>query len=131
MDSVMNALVVDGDQLVRDAMKTVLEGDGFTVAIAGNGQEALLSMQGFRPDIVITDIVMPEMDGLELIRWVRRELRLDVPIMVVSGGDGHLRDVYLKCAKKMGANAILSKPLSRERLLGSVRSLLADHREAA
>lgn len=125
MYSVKNALVVDGDELIRDATKTVLEGDGFRVAVAGNGQEALLSMQGFRPDIVITDIVMPEMDGLELIRWVRRELRLDVPIMVISGGDSHLRDIYLKCAKKMGADMILSKPLSRDRLLGSVRSLLA------
>jgi CheY-like chemotaxis protein len=119
----MKALLVDDNQLVAEAMQMVLEGEGFYVEAASNGLHALAMLQNFVPDIVITDVVMPDMDGLQFIRSVR-EIRPNVPILAISGMGPEGGKLYLTQAKKLGADLTLSKPVNRNRFLEAVNSLL-------
>lgn len=116
-------LLVDDNQLASEAMQMVLESDGFDVDAADNAKQALASLKNSSPDIVITDIVMPDMDGLEFIRSIR-ELSTGVPILAISGMESEDGALYLKQAEKLGADICLSKPVSRGQLLESVRYLL-------
>lgn len=116
-------LLVDDNLLASEAMQMVLEGDGFEVDATDNAKQALASLRNSNPDIVITDIAMPDMDGLEFIRSIR-ELSTGVPILAVSGMDSEGGELYLKQAEKLGADICLSKPVNRRQLLESVRYLL-------
>lgn len=116
-------LLVDDNLLASEAMQMVLEGDGFEVDATDNAKQALASLRNSNPDIVITDIAMPDMDGLEFIRSIR-ELSTGVPILAVSGMDSEGGELYLKQAEKLGADICLSKPVNRRQLLESVRHLL-------
>lgn len=116
-------LLVDDNLLASEAMQMVLEGDGFEVDATDNAKQALASLKNSNPDIVITDIAMPDMDGLEFIRSIR-ELSTGVPILAVSGMDSEGGELYLKQAEKLGADICLSKPVNRRQLLESVRYLL-------
>lgn len=116
-------LLVDDNLLASEAMQMVLEGDGFEVDATDNAKQALASLKNSNPDIVITDIAMPDMDGLEFIRSIR-ELSTGVPILAVSGMDSEGGELYLKQAEKLGADICLSKPVNRRQLLESVRHLL-------
>lgn len=117
------ALVIDDDILVQQAMKMVLESEGYVIHIADNGRQALQEIADFAPDIVITDIVMPDMEGLELIRSIRK-VNLNIPILAISGMGPQQGGIYLQQAEKLGANMVLSKPFKRDQLLGSIRQLL-------
>jgi two-component system response regulator TrcR len=117
-------LLVDDNQLASEAMQMVLEGDGFEVDAADNAKQALASFKISNPNIVITDIVMPDMDGLEFIRSIR-QLGTGVPILAISGMESEDGRSYLNQAEKLGADICLSKPVSRVQLLESVRYLLA------
>ena len=117
------ALVIDDDVLVQQAMKMVLESEGYVIHIADNGRQALQEISDFEPDIVITDIVMPDMEGLELIRSIRK-MNLSLPILAISGMGPQQGGVYLQQAEKLGANMVLAKPFKRDQLLGSIRQLL-------
>jgi CheY-like chemotaxis protein len=80
------ALVVDDSMLIRHTVCRFLEERGFVVESATNGQEALEALKRVRPDIIITDIQMPEMDGTELITAVKSNLALaGIPIVIVAG----------------------------------------------
>jgi DNA-binding response OmpR family regulator len=116
-------LLVEDNQLASEAMQMVLENDGFEVDAADNARQALASLKNSNPDIVITDIVMPDMDGLEFIRSIR-ELSMGVPILAISGMESEDKTLCLKQAEKLGADICLSKPVSRGQLLESVRYLL-------
>ncbi len=80
------ALVVDDSMLIRHTVCRFLEERGFTVESATNGQEALEALKSVRPDIIITDIQMPKMNGSELITAVKKEPTLEgIPIVIVAG----------------------------------------------
>lgn len=119
----MKALLVDDNQLVSEAMQMVLEGEGFDVEAACNGLQALTMLKHSVPDIVITDVVMPDMDGLQFIRSVRG-ISEHVPILAISGMGPEGGKLYLKQAEKLGADLTLSKPVNRNRFLEAVNSLL-------
>lgn len=116
-------LVVDDDSALRRLVATVLERKKFAVTEAPDGGKAvgMLEMGAF--DLVITDIVMPEIEGLELVRHIR-SLHPATKVMVVSGGGSHLVS-YTQLAKQLGADDVLAKPFTPAELISAVERLLA------
>jgi CheY-like chemotaxis protein len=109
-------LVIDDDAAVRRTVERVLVSSGFTVTTASDGRDGLARCKEKRPDLVITDILMPEMDGIEIISRLRA-LYGDLPILAMSGGWGNDKIDMLKMVAQLGATEILSKPFDREELL--------------
>ncbi len=116
-------LLVDDDKQLLDVMSEMLRMEGYDVAVAENGQLAVerLSDQAF--DQVITDLIMPEKEGLETIADIRRH-RHDMPIIAISGGGRLGPSDYLETAKFIGADATLAKPFARQELISAVSNLL-------
>ncbi len=118
-------LLIDDDSSVRDMLSLTLEHFGHTVIQARNGQEGLRLFPGSAVDLVITDIVMPEVEGIGVVMGLRK-LQPDVKIIAISGGGrtvaaGH----YLQMAKRLGAVAVLAKPFSNDELITVLAAVLA------
>jgi CheY-like chemotaxis protein len=117
-------LIVDDERELREVMKQLLSDEGYTVMSAADGVEAgkLIAKQHF--DLVITDLIMPEKDGIELMnemRWKQPQIR----ILAMSGG-GHVpREQYLRIARGLGAHAVLEKPFTNKTLIDLVAEVLA------
>jgi CheY-like chemotaxis protein len=117
-------LVIDDDALVRQALMLVLESRGYEVQCAPEGRQGLRAYQKRRPDLVISDIIMPEMEGIQTIMELRI-LSQDCPIIAISGGGRFGELDFLTVAKELGATATLSKPFETEDLLRTVASCLS------
>jgi len=116
-------LVIDDEENILNLLSIVLNGAGHDVVTATNGRVGLKSMAMDKFDLVITDIVMPETEGIETIQHLRRVTQT-LPILAISGG-GRLGNLdMLQAAKQLGATATLSKPFHPEELLGLVAQLL-------
>ncbi|MGE0455042.1 MAG: sensor histidine kinase [Vicinamibacteria bacterium] len=115
-------LVVDDDDLVRDTVRDILDAEGFEVAVARNGVEALRVLEGQAPDLVLSDVMMPEMDGHRFYEEVRaRPEWLAVPFVFLTAlGE----KVDVRYAKALGVDDYLVKPVSRDDLMLAVRALL-------
>jgi len=113
-------LVVDDDETVRLALRRMLESAGYEVQEAPNGRVAMTLCREDPPDVMITDIFMPEQEGMETIQAMRREFP-GVKLIAVSGQAGA---VYLRVAKLLGAQASLEKPLRMDTVLATIRSVL-------
>jgi len=113
-------LVVDDHPIMREVVCQILEDAGHSVQSAGEGREAIRALMTSRFDLLVTDIVMPEMDGIELIGEVRRR-HPEMRIIAMSGGSERfpLKD-GLAIAQRIGAGATLNKPFSPEQLLNAV-----------
>lgn len=117
-------LVVDDDAQMRQMIAQMLEREGYTVSSACNGREALTRYRQGRCDLVVLDILMPEMDGIETTMELKREFP-QVRILAVSGGRRALSPQFnLESATVLGVNATLAKPFTREQLLRTVRAVL-------
>ncbi len=116
-------LVVDDDVAVREMVRRMLERAGHSVIDAANGAEALTLCRLTRPELVVTNIVMPEKEGLELIRELRAE-QPDLPVIAMSGGGQAARGAYLDMARAFGAIGTLTKPFDRTTLLRAVEHAL-------
>jgi two-component system, chemotaxis family, chemotaxis protein CheY len=108
-------LLVDDDEALRKMLRLRLVKLGHEVLEAANGKEALRLCEAVPPDLVVTDLIMPEKEGLETIAQLRR-LRPDVKIIAMSGGGRINARDFLKIAKLMGASATLEKPFSHQEL---------------
>lgn len=119
-----SVLIVDDEILVCDALKQLVELAGYQARYALTGADALQIMRDCQPDLVITDLIMPEMDGLELITQLRRAGRV-TKIIAISGGATNIsKQSQLKVAALMGADLCLEKPFDPQALIGTVNSLL-------
>lgn len=118
-------LVIDDEEQVCSLFKRILERAGYDVDVALNGNDGLAQFKAKPSDLIITDIVMPEKEGLETIREIRKN-HPDVHIIAISGGGQGHTDTYLDLARKLGAGCTLSKPVRREELLATVQSLLGN-----
>ncbi|MDA0746837.1 MAG: response regulator [bacterium] len=114
-------LLVEDDGEVRETYRKVLERAGYEVVTATNGQEGLDAFSQEPADVVVTDILMPEKDGVEFIRELRRAVP-DVRIIAVTGFRGRYN--RLPAARYLGAQYTLSKPFPMEELLDAIRHLL-------
>jgi CheY-like chemotaxis protein len=102
-------LVIDDDSLVRDTLVRVLERRDYQVLVASDGLRGLSMFRSEQPDLVITDIIMPEKEGLETIREIRGECP-DAKIIAISGGARIGNMDFLDFAGKLGASEIIPKP---------------------
>lgn len=120
----LTILVVDDEPSQREMLSAMLRTRGYQVIEAADGREGLDQYYRGQPDLVICDILMPEMDGLEMIGALR-SAQVQAPIVAMLAIDDFQAALLLEVATKMGANATVLKPLETHRLLKTVSSLLA------
>jgi YesN/AraC family two-component response regulator len=116
-------LVVDDEDIVRFTLRQMLERSGHEVFEAANGRLALKAFEEFPVDLVITDVIMPEKEGIETIVQLRQR-KPDLKIIAVSGGGRTKTMNYLETAERFGAHCALAKPLRRQDVLDAVDSAL-------
>jgi two-component system chemotaxis response regulator CheY len=118
-------LFIDDNQQIQNFLPVVLEERGHQVVSAANGKQGLAILRQQPIDLILTDVLMPEMDGLEVLQAVRREFA-HVPVIAISGGSNRLegRDA-LQLARLLGAKATLSKPFQIADLLTIIRCVLS------
>lgn len=121
--TVARILVVDDEESLRRLLRRTLEGSGHQVTEAGDGQTALEVLKDSPADLVITDLYMPNTDGLELILKLRA-FSPGLKVIALSGGSQFKRMDTLSIAEQMGAYAAIRKPLDLESLLETVRRAL-------
>lgn len=117
-------MVVDDEAQMRKLVRLMLTGNGYAVVEASTGKEALKYLEEGDVDLLITDIVMPDMDGLELIQEAKK-LRPVQKVLAVSGGGQIGESLYLKLAKKFGADGVLLKPFRKEDMLEAAAALVS------
>lgn len=116
-------LVADDNDVFRSALGMTLEQMGYDVVEAQNGKVALDLQKKFAADVLITDLIMPEKEGLEIIQEFKRRYPHVVIIAMSAGGRIHMKDL-LKVAKQLGANYALAKPFSNEELADTLNKAL-------
>jgi DNA-binding response OmpR family regulator len=114
----MRVLVIDDNNELRDVVRLALEAGGHQVLTATHGREGVAYLNGHHVDVVVTDLFMPEMDGIEVIAALRRRFP-GVKILAMSGRPGV---DYLTVAKELGAARILRKPFGMDELLSAIES---------
>lgn len=117
-------LVIDDEDLVRDTLRRALETAGIEVVVATDGREGLRAYLANPTDVVVTDILMPEKEGIETIIELKRQ-HPDVKIVAISGGDRTGNTDFLKMAGLLGADRILQKPFRPKELLATIEDLFA------
>ena len=116
-------LVIEDDEIVRGVIRRVLQSKGFDVLEASDGKQGVDVFREKSADLVITDIVMPNKEGLETIRDLRR-LDPQVKIIAISGGGRNTPDDYLDVAEKFGAMRTFEKPFEWDDLIQAITELL-------
>jgi len=116
-------LVIDDDPSIRDTMERVLARDSHMVESYEDARVALDALRQEQPDLVITDVYMPEMDGIEFLLSLR-EAEPDLPVIVTSGGGSASSHHLLTDAAYLGVTVTLPKPFEIDQLLELVRSVL-------
>ena len=116
-------LLLDDDRALRDVVRMILEEAGHTVCDAPDGRAGVEMYRENPADVVITDIRMPEKTGNEAILELRAEFP-DVKIIAMSGGGSVGTDIYMRVAKKLGADEAISKPFAPDELLAAIRTLM-------
>ena len=117
-------LIVDDIPEVRECIRDFLADEGYEIIEAPDGLAGLQSFKENLPDLVITDIVMPKMEGIETIKELFK-INSEVKVIAISGKDKG-SSTYLKAAELLGAQRIFEKPLDMVRLVDEVKSLLGD-----
>ena len=115
-------LLVEDTSVLAETIADSLRMEGFEVAITANGKHALEKIEKTAPDLVITDLLMPQMDGLEFTRRFRRDSRCrETPVIMISAQVG---DNVCQAGRDAGANLFLKKPFAQNRLIECISTLL-------
>jgi len=117
-------LVIDDNVVVRNTIVQILETEGYEVVSAEDGRRGLSVFLGEKPDLVVTDIIMPEKEGIETIRDIR-DLSPNAKIIAISGGGRIGSTDFLRIARQLGACDVIAKPLDPDYFIGVVRDRLA------
>jgi DNA-binding response OmpR family regulator len=119
----MRVLIIDDDEQIRVLLQQMMQWAGFDVMVAENGKIAM-QMQSRQPaDLVITDLIMPEQEGLETISRLKKEYA-GIKIIAISGGGRIGPEAYLPAALELGADKVFSKPFDVQEVLAAVKELL-------
>lgn len=119
----MRVLIIDDDEQIRVLLKQMMEWAGFDVLVAENGRIAM-QLQSEKPaDLVITDLIMPEQEGLETISRLKKEYD-NIKIIAISGGGRIGPEAYLPAALELGADKVFSKPFDVQEVVTTVKELL-------
>jgi DNA-binding response OmpR family regulator len=119
MDVGRTVLVVDDEQTLRETLAEALEQEGLRVVTAADGREALERFRAERPDLVLLDLMLPQLSGIEVCRIMRRESA--VPIVMLTAKDGEIDKVV---GLELGADDYVTKPFSLRELMARIRSQL-------
>jgi two-component system KDP operon response regulator KdpE len=114
-------LVIDDEPEITRALQSILTAHGFEPVLAASGEEGLDQLQRRRPDLLLLDLVLPGQSGLDVTRVIRQELRLDLPIIVLSA---HGEEESKVQALDLGADDYLTKPFGVKELLARMRAAL-------
>ncbi|MBN1415383.1 MAG: response regulator [Bacteroidales bacterium] len=112
-------LVVDDNLMMRKLIRNLFHKENFEIKEAANGIEGLEFVKGNPVDLIITDLIMPKMEGIELIMNLRRDFP-DIKIFAISGAQPY----YLYLAKKLGIDGIFTKPLNQQVFLKAVKKVI-------
>lgn len=119
----MRVLIIDDDEQIRVLLQQMMQWAGFEVLVAENGKVAM-QMQSRQPaDLVITDLIMPEQEGLETISRLKKEYA-GIKIIAISGGGRIGPEAYLPAALELGADKVFSKPFDVQEVVATVKELL-------
>ena len=122
MNNKETILIVEDNQILREGLRDILSYEGFTILTAAHGQDALDQMRTITPDLILSDISMPEMDGITFFKSVRdNSVWVTIPFVFLTAR-GEKEDVLT--GKNLGAEDYLVKPLSREELLTAIKGRL-------
>jgi CheY-like chemotaxis protein len=116
-------LVIEDDKDLREMIKTALIRKDHVVLEAENGKEALIHFKPSVTDLVITDLIMPDEDGMKVIMKIR-DMKKGIKVIAISGGGKAGPGSYLNVAKALGADAVYSKPFSINDLILKIEDLL-------
>ncbi len=126
IDLMAPILIIDDDPQINLLLQDVLEFEGYQVITAQRAAEGLHQLETTKVDLVITDVIMPDKEGLETIRELR-ERYPQTKILAISGGLTKSGVDVLEIAKRLGAHKVLAKPFDVQDLILSVRALLGAH----
>jgi len=115
-------LVLDDEPGTLSLLEGILKSAGYRVTAVENGTRALAAARSDRPDLAVLDLLVPGLDGFQLVSMLKRDRELAMPVIVVSG---RMREADREAACKAGADLFLPKPVDRERLVAEVARLLA------
>ena len=124
-----NILIIDDERDMRDLMRDMLERAGYGVFEAGDGLEGIEVFRRETVSLIITDIFMPEKEGLETIIELKR-VKPDLKIIVISGAGTYKGFDYLPIARNLGAHRAFSKPFSPSEIVAAIQELLGDDQVA-
>jgi DNA-binding response OmpR family regulator len=117
-------LIVEDDAKIRDIMKWILEKSGFEVSVAVDGPAGLAAAVSSPPDVVLLDLMLPQMSGFDVLEQIRaRELTKHLPVVIVSARSPTERP--LGAARDLGATGYLAKPFKSEMLVAVVREIIS------
>lgn len=116
-------LIVEDDKDLREMLKNSLLKRKYTVLEAGDGKEAILRFKPAITDLVITDLIMPDEDGLKVILNIKK-IKPDIKVIAISGGGKAGPGNYLSIARALGADEVFPKPFSLNELLSKIESIL-------
>jgi two-component system response regulator MprA len=114
-------LLVDSDEMMLDALKISLKGLGYKLLVAHDGQQAMQAIQKQAPDLIILELMLPVMDGLRFLRWLRNEQDAALPVMVLTALD---RPGVYDEVTGLGVTELIYKPIGRTELLRRVKKLV-------
>lgn len=115
-------LLVDSEAPMLDLLKISLKGRGYKLDTAGDGREAMQAVEQQTPDLIIMELMLPVMDGVSLLRWLREKHDMDIPVLVLTALD---RPGIYDTVHGLGVAGLLYKPVRRRELLKLVQKLVA------
>jgi len=124
MDSKKTVLTIDDDQDIRDALRIVLEAEGFAVAEAGNGEDGLALAKSSKPDAIVVDLMMETVDAGSVVAKSLRESGYEGPVYLLSSAGDTVR--YNIDARDLGLSGIFQKPIDPKSLVATLKAKLSD-----
>jgi len=129
MKKTKRILVIDDDRTSLHLLRRILEGEGYAVQVAVNGQEGVELFRRQPCDLVVTDMVMPVKDGLQTILELRKEAP-DLPVIAISGGGVIAKERYLTVAGYLNKVITIAKPFAVEAIVAAVAGIFEDQESA-
>lgn len=112
-------LIIEDDMQLQGFVSELLESKGYEVVLADNGNQGIEAVEAHEPDLILTDLLMPEKDGVRVITEVKTKYP-QIPIIAMSGGQSVFSPVFLEAASTLGATKTLNKPFRNEELLETI-----------
>ncbi|MBW2427973.1 MAG: response regulator [Desulfobacterales bacterium] len=118
-------LIIDDEPQIRSMLRLMLERVGYEVIEAADGMEGIRQYRDNPADVIITDLIMPNKDGIGMIIELKKEFP-EIKIIAMSGGGVNRPEGYLDGAKKLGATRTLTKPIDRDEMITAVKETLKE-----